>query len=185
MSTVLEREVEVYGYLEDLNELSKADSFIQQEQWGVYISNPDGNSGNIRVRSINGGNEYILTTKVKDGINGNLETEQPTTKDMFNAFKRLATDGLNKTRYLFKTSNEDIVFEVDVFLRNGKYSNWVKIDIELPGEGDLNHWLDQLPELPITLTDIRVIAPGKKRPADEEFVKKLFSSEFTTTDKTA
>lgn len=179
MSTTLEREIEIYGRLLNHDILTTARNCIQQEQWGVYVSNPDGTSGNIRVRSINNGANYVLTTKVKHGDKGSLETEEPTTKAMYDAFKRLATDGLNKTRYVFPTTNEDVVYEVDVFYDGvDKHSEWVKIDIEIPAEGDVDEWLDNLPPLPFHLEDIRVIRPGKKSPEDEAFCNKLFQQEF-------
>lgn len=170
-----EREFEIYGRLDDLSVLERADAKEIQEQWGIPVDRNDENagSGSIRVREINDGEKYILTTKVKCS-DSNIETELETTKDNFVQFKYLARSGLRKIRYTFKTEN-DYAFEVDVFYQsNGELCNWVKIDLEV----DESFSVDQMPDLPFEMSDVRVILPGKKNEADMAFVQNLFRSYY-------
>lgn len=170
-----EREFEIYGRLTDLEALKSADSSEMQEQWGLLIEKTEGNVawGTIRVRAINDGEQYILTSKIKHE-SGNEEVEEPTTRARFEQFRKLSDNGLKKIRYFYKAT-DDLTFEVDVFL--DKHDNpcpWVKIDLELPDGFDI----DQLPELPFDLQDVRVIRPGRKNDEDLQYVRKLFDEFF-------
>lgn len=171
-----EREFEIYGRLVDLDVLKSADRSEKQEQWNLLIDKTDKNAawGTIRVRSINDGEQYILTSKVKHD-NGSEEVEESTSADRFEQFRKLSDSGLKKIRYFYKVS-DDLTFEVDVFLdEEDNPCPWIKIDLELPD----GFTIDELPELPFDLQDIRVIDPGKKNDEDLVYVRKLFDEFFT------
>ncbi|MCK9234768.1 MAG: hypothetical protein M0R77_00475 [Gammaproteobacteria bacterium] len=145
--TSVERELEIYALLDDLSVLTQADAVEQQEQFSIVPVIGEGHKGSTRVRkTINkDGTTFIHTTKVRQTDGSNLETEEETTEDMFNAYKALANDGLIKDRFFFPVKGHDLLWEVDVFPQdNGEYAQWVKIDLEIP-EGVV---LKELPELP-------------------------------------
>jgi len=170
----LEMEYEIYGKLVEPSELEKADRKEQQEQWGIPVNRTEKNAGdgNIRVRCYNDGERYILTSKVKSS-KGNFEVELESTADQFKQFKMLADTGLKKTRYYFDIPDSNMVYEVDVFtVAGGEQSPWVKIDLEVPKGFNI----DDLPDLPLQLDSIRVIAPGRKKDEDRAFVSELFET---------
>lgn len=177
-STVtMEREFEVYGRLTDVGQLAKCDSFEKHSQWGCWIECEDGTEGIIRVRAIDD-TLYIQTIKVK-GEDGDEEVEFEVDRSAFLAIRALTEHGLVKTRYKFQMTG-DLCYEVDVFMnKDGEVSEWVKVDIEIPEDGSIEEWMDKLPDLPIDLTDVRVMPPGKKSPENMEFVRELFDREFT------
>lgn len=173
-----EREFEIYGRLVDFDQLIKCDSFEGHSQWGVYVDHPSGREGVIRVRSIDD-RVYIQTIKIKGGTEGDDEVEIEVDVNVFNTLKSLTTQGLIKNRYKFIMTDE-LTYEVDVFLKeDGSFSEWVKIDIEIPSEGSIDEWLAKLPDLPIDITEERVIRPGKKSKEDGKWVGALFDKEFT------
>lgn len=180
--TRVEKEIEIYGTLANMDELDKAADWEIQEQWGLYVPNSDKNagSGNTRVRMIQDSSNktsYVFTAKVKRS-DGNSECEIESTADMFNLYKLLAESGLRKKRYFFPIEGTEMTFEVDVFSNaNGTPVPHVKIDLEikgdLPGDFDFSSI-----NLPFELNDIRVISPGRKNEDDLAYVRKLFSEQY-------
>lgn len=176
----LEREFEIYGRLVDMETLKSANSTEKQEQWGLVIEKTDQNAafGTIRVRSINDGERYVLTSKIKHR-DGNEEVEEETSVARFEQFRRMASTGLKKIRHMFKVS-DDLTFEVDVFLDNNDVPQpWVKIDLEVPSSFSI----DEIPDLPLDLTDIRVIRPGLKNDEDLAYVRQLFDEFFNLKNR--
>lgn len=179
--TQVEKEIEIYGTMRNMNDLDAATGWEIQEQWGLYVPGSDENagSGNVRVRMSQrntGEPVYVLTTKVK-APNGNLECEAPSSVDMFTLFKVLASSGLRKKRYFFPLPGTDMEFEVDVFCGpTGAPVPHVKIDLELrnPPEGfDFSSV-----KLPFEMTDIRIISPGRKSDEDLAYVRELFKTQY-------
>lgn len=170
-----EIEWEIYGRIKDLGDLKKATHSELQEQWGIPIHQSDKNvaSGNIRVRAIND-EKYVLTSKIKEK-GGNDEVEEDTSEARFLHFKKLADAGLRKQRFFFPIEGTDFIWEVDGFYNAlGQLQPWVKIDLEVDADFDL----DDLPDLPFEMEDVRVIRPGKKNEEDLAFVRKLFDEYF-------
>ena len=179
----VETEIEIYGTMRNMDELTKAADWEVQEQWGLYIPQTAKNagSGGPRVRSTqdsNGSTTYVLTTKVKLP-KGNQECEETSTADMFTMFKMLAESGLRKKRYFFPIPNTDMKFEVDVFYGPaGTPLPEVKIDLELTDQGLKDGFDPRSVELPFEMSDIRIIAPGRKNDEDLAYVRKLFSEKY-------
>lgn len=172
--TVVEREYEIYGTVEDLSMLKeKAERIEQQEQWGL-----PSDKGNVRVRKTQEGHDatYVLTIKVKKD-DGNLENETEVTKETFELFKALVKEGLIKTRYVIPVEGDDsLKLEVDVFNGPEGVCDIVKIDLEVPEGKDIDGI-----DIPFKLTDTRVIQPGKKTDEDLAYVKDLFSTKYNIT----
>ncbi|MCY1286151.1 hypothetical protein D9M68_17960 [compost metagenome] len=180
--TVVEREYEIYGTIEDTGVLAAATGTEFQEQWGMPCNEGAeyGIFGNIRVRKTTKGEnevEHTQTIKVKEE-EGNDENEIEIGEATFDIFKKLVPNGLLKTRYFFPVPDSELIFQVDVFQdTNGVQCMKVKIDLEVP-EGVV---IDQV-TLPFKLTDVRVIKPGKKGPEDTDFVRSLFSKHYESTN---
>lgn len=180
--TRVETEIEIYGTMRDMAQLSQAADWEIQEQWGLYIPKTDKNAGTggPRVRmtqNSDGKTTYVLTTKVKLKA-GNNECEEPSSSDMFTMFKMLGDTGLRKKRYFFPIEGTEMCFEVDVFTNaNGTPCPEVKIDLEI--KGDLPEGFDEMSiELPFEMSDIRIISPGRKSDEDLKYVRKLFSEKY-------
>jgi hypothetical protein len=180
--TQVEKEIEIYGTMRNMDDLDAATGWEIQEQWGLYVPGSDENagSGNVRVRMSQrntGEPVYVLTTKVK-APNGNLECEAPSSIDMFNLFKVLASSGLRKKRYYFPLPGTDLEFEVDVFTGpTGAPVPHVKIDFELRGTLPEGFDFSQV-KLPFEMTDIRIISPGRKSDEDLAYVRELFKTQY-------
>lgn len=175
-----EVEIEIYGRVPDMAALkASAASQERQEQWGVYIPKTDRNNatGNIRVRYTEG-KGYVLTSKVKEA-DGSDEVELEVPEALMKHLRAFAESGLIKTRYFFPIDGTDLIYEVDVFENHNGESQWVKVDLESPGGIPL----DNLPEFPFDLEDVRIIRPGFKSEEDLAFVRKLFDEEFNTSSQ--
>lgn len=179
-STVVEREYEIYGRVDDLSVLKeKAARTEYQEQWGMPCNagSEAGISGNIRVRMTREGDDgeqkYTMTIKVK-GKDSNQENEMEITEDTFNIFSSLVPNGLIKTRYIFPVRDTEFELEVDVFQdADGNECNIVKIDLEVPEGTDVNAIT-----MPFKLEEPRLIKPGQKSQEDLDYVRKLFSEQY-------
>lgn len=138
----IERELVYYGKVVDFNEVrEKAARWEEQEQW--ELKSPVG-TGRIRVRCSHGKGQdealftnFVMTTKIRKEDGTDIETEQDVSEDIFLAFKRLAPNGMRKTRYYypFESNGVKLIWEVDVFNdpeNDGTPHEWVKIDLELP-----------------------------------------------------
>lgn len=184
-----EIEFQIYGKLTDMSVLQTAQSVTKQEQWSHKIVKTDNNAGSavIRVRSINSGERYIRTSKVKSISGATNEVESESTYDEFVHMAILADQGMIKERYTFPT--EGYVYEVDVFFdKSGNRVPWVKIDLEIQApEGtqslsraellELVKTID-LPPLPFALEDVVVLPPVGRQAADERKVSKLYEQYF-------
>jgi CYTH domain-containing protein len=154
----LHKEVEhvFYGKLDHPEELKNAQSALHQEQWMIKVPKTDDNagSGTMRVRCEHGYGEsprYIFTTKAKSADGHNVEHEVPTTSDHMELMKVLADKGMVKTRYTFPIAGSQLVWEVDVFTdEEGLAAPYVKLDLEVP----VGVILDQVPPVPVTLSDV-------------------------------
>jgi len=171
----IERELEVYALLADLNELKQAASVEKQEQYGIVPATGTGHKGSTRIRKTSKGSEvnYVHTTKVllKDG--SNLETNKESSEEMFIAFKALANDGMLKDRFLFPIEGTQLVWEVDVFPQpDGSYAPWVKLDLEIP-EGLR---LQAIPNLPFNTK--KTVFKNRKDPNTTEFIGRLYDQYF-------
>lgn len=185
--TQVEKEIEIYGTMRNMNDLDAASGWEIQEQWGLYVPGCEENagSGNVRVRMSQrntGEPTYVLTTKVK-AANGNLECEAPSSVDMFNLFKILASSGLRKKRYYFPIAGTEMEFEVDVFTGpTGAPVPHVKIDLEVRGNPPPGFDFGNL-TLPFEMSDIRIIAPGRKNDEDLAYVRQLFKTQYDLSNQ--
>lgn len=179
-----EYEVEIYLKGFDIEQIkSMATTHCSQEQWGIYIPKTAANAsgGSIRVRksvSVDDETKFELTTKTEAGDQGKFEHEIDTDAAQFEQFKRLADQGLIKTRYEFpgEVNGVQFKYEVDVFFdARGNLVPWVKIDAELP-EGTV---FDKS-TIPLTFEEIIIITPELKG-TDEVLkarVAKLYNEHF-------
>lgn len=147
-----ETELCFWAELTDRSGLSQAVSQEIQDQYSYKIKSEDGSQNSmIRVRAtdVGGTITYEETlknkTKTESALFANEETNQPITKEYFEAWIRcFDAPGCHKVRYTFvsqkvllKNDEEEIElpevkYEVDVFIsKEGKYSNYCKVDIEI------------------------------------------------------
>lgn len=173
----VERELVFFGKIANFQELAKADSHEQQEQWEIRIT-PSAEhrfGGCARVRMIDG-HKFILTTKTfnSEDADAASEVELEVSKDMFEQYKRLATGGMCKTRYVFKI-DEQHFWEVDVYVKpNGDFEDWCKIDLEVQTED----MLQNRPAFPITLTDVIDAQWGERTEEQQAEVDELMKTVF-------
>lgn len=157
----------------DFAELNAAYEVEHQEQWELKSRFNGGalNPGTVRVRAINN-KEFILTTKIFKGTT--LETEVPTSKDMFEDFKALCPMGQIKKRHKFKIPGfPSMCWEVDVYYKSdGTPVEYCKIDLEIK---DPKFDRNNLPPFPIGVTDI---ITQNRTPAEEEKSRMLFLNHF-------
>lgn len=187
-TTSFEREYVFHGKLLDRSILDNAIDVEEQEQWTVKVFKTDTTpiEGSVRVRKVvkNKKTEYVLTTKTPAAVNGigigNLkltqsfvETSVEVNKDMFEQFKALSTLGMVKTRHVLRIPGSGLVYEVDSFKqKNGRYSEWVKIDLEINSE------LTELPKLPSEFTDVIYNQKGERTPQEAKIVQDLYDNVF-------
>lgn len=182
-TTRLEREFVFYGRIVDFDELNRAIGHEEQEQW--EIRNPRNDKlqyfGSIRVRKTtslepDGGHRvvYVLTMKtMTDDVSGRQEVEIPTTADMFEQIKRLATGGSIKTRYFFPIPETLFRWEVDVYTnRDGEADDWCKIDLEVDSPDY------KPPQFPIQLEEVITRQPADRTADERKFVEKLMDEKF-------
>ncbi len=146
-----ETEVCVYGYISDLEDLSKADRVLTIVQLGATL----GSTGRCRCRSTeeNAATDYEMTVKTNKKDNSNVSSKYeynfPVDKNYFDYFKSISQEWQSKKRYIFRVSNipfitynekgecknivvPELLYEIDVFEKEENvYSNWCKIDIEI------------------------------------------------------
>lgn len=131
-NTQNELEYTFLAKLSDFEQLNKCDESEEYEQWMIMSEGKNKSGGQIRVRSIND-SKYIFT--VKNNTNDSKkskETETEVTKDMFDAFKKLAVIGTKKKRFKFKV--DEYEFEIDAFYKSEdskEFHEWVQIDLEV------------------------------------------------------
>jgi hypothetical protein len=179
----VEKEIEIYGLMRNMDELDKASGWELQEQWGLYVPKTDLNaaSGGPRVRMTqksDGEVEYVLTTKTKRS-DGSNECEEVSSQGMFDLFKLLADQGLRKKRFFFPIEGTSMKFEVDVFSGpTGAPEPHVKIDLELTDDLSEDFDIGSI-RLPFEMSDIRIISPGRKNEEDLAYVRELFDKKYT------
>jgi len=177
--TVKEREYEIYGRVDDLPAMQAAAKRKEyQEQWGMPcdFGKDVGIFGSIRVRMTReNDNEPVYTQTIKaKADDGSDENEMEISIDTFNLFSRLVPNGLLKTRYFFPLEGTDYELQVDVFHdADGKQCNVVKIDLEVPEGVNVSEV-----KIPFGIEVTRVIKPGKKSPADGDYVRDLFVNHY-------
>jgi CYTH domain-containing protein len=166
-----EKEYVWYGRLTNPEELKKAAGQETQKQSSVK-----GKGGTIRVRETvsMGQRRFTLTGKAYSGRGDAKEVSMPASEDMYEVFKSLAGESMDKIRYTFPIEGTELKWEVDVFIdAQGNPKEWVKIDLEVPEE--TNTW----PPLPVTLSDM--IFGGNKEYTPEQKAKldQLYATVFT------
>lgn len=185
--TKKELELVFYVKLNDFDMLkSQAQSIETQEQYAYRQEN-----GTIRMRAVtnkSGGHEsledeYVLTTKVWDGVTfGKEENEVTSTKGMFEHFKKLFPEGMYKQRYKlpFTFKEAPLICEVDVFFKeDGSPQEWVKIDIELPESLLPERQNVSIPEQ-LGFSEGILEQFGERSPEQEAAIKSLYANEFST-----
>lgn len=172
----IERELEIYVCIKDINDLRRATEVEEQEQYGIVPVIGEGHRGSVRIRktvSNDGTVSYEHTGKVKRGEGTNREENEPSTEAMFEVYKELANDGMLKDRYIFPIEGTDLKWEVDMFPQaDGNYAPWAKIDLEIP-EGVQ---LQKVPALPIGATE--VIVKNSKDPEVTKRIAELYDQYF-------
>lgn len=168
-----EIEYELYVKLTDLDQLNKAHTVVNQEQWEYRIKSDNGEpKGTLRVRKIDDGDSYELTVKAYTETYGKkLETTNNITFDMYEAISLICDRMLRKTRYSFPvtlkeaTDTEEAVtsaWEVDLFiLPDGSIYPWAKIDFEIP------NFNFEMPSLPFQVEEMINFSFNAK-PSDED-----------------
>lgn len=179
-----ELEYEFYARVLNPEELKKAASKEEQEQWEIKIPRTDANAvgGKIRIRKTVKAEgmapEFVLTTKTKLADGSHIEVPVPTTEDNFIQFKYLSEGGMFKDRYTFPVEGTDMKFEVDMFKKpEGGYYEWCKIDLEVETMGG------QVPPFPIELGDIITAQEGERSEAEEAKIRSLYEYEFITKNQ--
>ena len=177
-----ELEYVFYGKIVNFDELSKAKTVEHQEQWEIRNQDPNAPfEGNIRVRKSwteheRGIVRFVLCAKTfqKEG-KGRDEVEIEVSRDMFEQFKRLATGGMQKTRYCFPFEHEGhaLMWEVDVYQDdNNAVVEWCKVDLEVPER------LETIPEFPIQLTETITSQYDARTPEEKAKVDQLMKEHF-------
>lgn len=188
-----EIEIEVYGKLVDVGQLFKAMSKEHQTQYQIRVFRDDKfNAADcvIRERMVIPNivdfhhTQYVNTRKTFDDVvDGNNSVSVVSSEDGFKQMSRLARDAMIKDRYSFPISGTDLVWEVDCFYMPGaeigsaNYHPWVKIDLEVDNLGQVN----ELPPLPIELTDVLVVKDkAELTPEQKSFIEQLYNDYFRT-----
>lgn len=173
-----EIEYELYCKINDFDELKKAKSKEQQEQWTLFF-NKKGVRNAIRVRKTVGkdGTKYELTSKVKiPGLTGDWEIETEVERKHFDIVKDLAETGMIKDRYFFPIDGTDLIWEVDVFKNlQGEIQPWVKLDLEVHKE------MATLPPTPIEGSDWILEQYSERSPETIDKLDKVFKEHFQIT----
>lgn len=187
--TFKEHEHEFYVEIEDFEQLKKAQSVDLQEQWNLKIDKIPGNAakGALRIRQIYAGDlqagpgqkptgdaQYVLTTKINQGVGRRLEVPVPTTEDAFELFAMLSDSGMIKHRYHFPVG--ELVFEVDMFLNpEGGYYPIAKIDLEV------KNLSGEIPELPIAVKSC--IKGDTKDEAEKKKISEYYDKYFISKNR--
>lgn len=177
-----EKEHTLYAKLPDQSGLKGASSMEHQEQWELRIPKTDQipGEGAMRVRKTwadGTEGEYTRATKIRVSDDDKIEMVLASNHNEFLAFRFIAPQGMIKDRYHFPVTGTDLVWQVDMFPKEGGgYHPWCKIDLEVD---DLDA---ALPELPLDFED--VILPKRfKKIEDAEWeaqVTKLYDDYFLT-----
>lgn len=157
-----ESEVAIYALIKNISGLKRADKIVYQEQYEIKSTRQNSPGGKIRVRkeTFEGVDTYTQTVKVRGKkigvVTDDIEYTINIDKEMFEAFKVVASSGMIKTRHIFNLKkikftdeSEDskvsaifkkpaAAYEVDVFSNaEGLTFGWCKIDLELDVINDL------------------------------------------------
>jgi len=172
--TSIEDERCFYAKMEDAAILQKAVGRERQEQWELkqFADDHSTRVGRIRVRKVGASNpEYFITSKIP-AERGEEETTDKISEDFFNAFKKMSSCGMIKTRYYFDVPGRPEKWEVDVFETNeGKICNYVKMDFEF-AEGQPR----EVPGLPEGFSN--PISAKTTDPQQKAFIQQLYDQVF-------
>ena len=177
-----EIEFVIYGRLLDADLLT-ADVVEEIEQYTVFSTQMSGKAlGQIRTRRTNGV-LYELTTKVYvEGQAGADEYEESCSEELFDQFKRIANNGIIKTRYKYNIPFSHIpglCYELDVMQSKTGRAAYAKVDIEIPKEfKTLQAQKDLfrlLPALPFRMTEKVVVFPGQRSAEASAKIKEMTS----------
>lgn len=166
-----EKEYVWYGRLANPEELKKAIGHETQKQSSVKAK-----GGTIRVRETvaMGQLRFTLTGKAYVGRGDAKEVSMPASEDMYEVFKAIAGESMDKIRYTYPIEGTDLKWEVDVFIDlHGNPKEWVKIDLEVPEE--TSEW----PPLPITLSDMIFGGNDEYTPEQRAKLDELYANVFT------
>lgn len=153
--TIREKEITIYGRVEDFSQLKTADIREKHEQWHIRVqrTNENASSGTVRVRKIevpDVGIRYEYTVKTPS-VNDSEEIETTTeaNEQMFIQFRFMSESGMIKHRYTFEIPGSELKWELDAYPDGkGGYHPWVRMELEVP---DLDQ---QLPEFPIQFGEV-------------------------------
>lgn len=198
-SAVRELEHVLYAQLEDYRPLQQAARREYQEQWELKIDKGPDNagSGKVRVRHSQepgGQARYDITTKVRmakaQDRNSNVEVTVPTTVENFKQFQVLANSGMKKVRYFFPIEGTDLVWEIDMFVRDVLltaeecldggttiFRDWCKIDLEVKDKQA------PLPKLPFEFAKLISAPEGQRGPKEEAQVRLLYDTAFVVKNR--
>jgi hypothetical protein len=165
-----EREYVWFARVVDPRQLRAAAHTEELEQWLIRTAS-DVRGGTVRARCTNG-RDYEITVKNHTGYKGGAvtatETNQPCSKEMFEAFKAVAPRGSHKVRYVFPIGDGKHKWEVDTYAG----TEYCKVDLELPAGVEV-------PDFPVDLDHVM-------RGGDPEFdkeIKELYDNVFALTNK--
>jgi hypothetical protein len=178
-----EQEVEhvFYGKVADANqliELAKQPfcTKILQEQFQVKLDlgkMSDKMSKTVRVRRVNGEKTVLISKTWVEGQDGMHESKPIEVGDeIFEFFRSLAGEGINKMRYVIQPEGWPRKLEFDLFLdEKGQPTGYGKFDYEVKTEDE------KPPMLPITLTDLKHFNPFRGTDADRELMRQFMESQ--------
>lgn len=173
----LAKEIEYtfYGKVADMQQLSRAVSKEEHEQWLIPVDTDL--DSKLRIRCINN-MRWIACTKVKrEGMVGWEEVECDISQDMYNHLREMGVGGMKKTRYIFKIEGTTNVWEMDVFKDSfGHDHPWVKLDLEVSKEGE------EIPGLPVDFAEFIAAQPQQQSDHEKNFIEKLWKAEWTSLD---
>ncbi len=172
----IELEYTFYGQLKNVQDLDKyAAKKETHEQWLVPVETDI--RGKARIREING-TQWVLTTKIRrEGVRGSEEVECLISKDMYASLREMGTGGYKKIRYSFPVPDSELVWEIDVYYtRQGEFSDWVKIDLEVPHAGT------PIPDLPIPFETVISHQPQEYTGEEKRTVDYLWDELWTSLD---
>ena len=204
-----ETEITFYSKIGDPLGLSHADEVEDHVQLESRLID----SNKIRVRKTtkqpSNNVEYVCTCKRKDQnvknpstISDSIEYHAKVDEAFFVMFEKIMEQKIEKRRFTFKNRSinlilgnveepihlEHVGFEVDYFLKDGKRSEYVKIDVEVD---QIIAYIDQhypdLKSISLTLKlnnlpfkPIDVIYPPNASDEQKALIKNLWDTQFTT-----
>lgn len=178
----VEKEYVFFVRPENFDEITSNRNWILQEQWevreGKIPEDERETSERVRYERANDATEPTYTHARKVSIRGKiskLETERPSTEQEFADYKRKATSGCYKKRYLFPTeyNSKPATWEVDVFYTaDGHIVPWVKLDLEVD---ELGH---ELPAWPFAVAETFVKQVSERTEEEHKWLREHVTSKM-------